>query len=87
MSFSRGRSIRECRRAVDTGAGDQETRHIPLLDLGKDTIRFAMDGIPLFRFEDLRELFPDLPGRDEFIRSENFLGSGPINQVEAVRPA
>lgn len=59
----------------DTGAGDQTVRRIAMTELGADMIRFAMDGMPYFHFENLVRLFPRLSGRREFITSADHLGS------------
>ncbi len=59
---------------TDTGAGDQITRTLRVGDLGYDLVRFAMDGVPLFRFRELRDLFPRLTSRREFVESPDFLG-------------
>lgn len=60
-------------RGVDTGAGERGTRVLLLSELGDDLLRFAMDGMPFFRFEDLETLFPGLGARDRFITAPEFL--------------
>lgn len=59
--------------AIDTGGGRQGSRTFSLSDLGYDTVRFAMDGIPFFAFETLRDLFPGLENRQEFVTGSAFL--------------
>ncbi|MDE1313381.1 DEAD/DEAH box helicase family protein [Vibrio aestuarianus] len=45
-----------------------------LIDLGKHIIRKAMATIPAFRFNELKQLFPNLSSIDEFIVSDHYLG-------------
>lgn len=59
---------------TDTGAGDRITRTLRLPELGADALRFAMDGLPFFRFDALVDLFPRLSGRDAFVSEEVYLG-------------
>lgn len=61
-------------RVKDTGAGEQTAHTISLTDLGVSTVRFALDGMPFFTFDRLKELFPGLQGRSQFITDIDFLG-------------
>jgi type III restriction enzyme len=45
-----------------------------LTDLGQPILRFALDTNPFFRFDRLREYFPQLSGMTQFITSDRFLG-------------
>lgn len=45
-----------------------------LIDLGKHIIRKAMATIPAYRFNELKQLFPNLSSIDEFIVSDHYLG-------------
>lgn len=61
-------------QVFDTGTGEQTARTISLTDLGQNTLRFALDGMPFFTFEGLRELFPSIQSRSQFITDLDFLG-------------
>jgi type III restriction enzyme len=45
-----------------------------LTDLGQPVLRFALDTNPFFRFDSLRDYFPQLSGMTQFITSDRFLG-------------
>jgi len=47
---------------------------LKLIGLGKHIIRKAMATIPAFRFNELKQLFPNLSSIDEFIVSDHYLG-------------
>ncbi len=57
----------------DTGGGLQGYRKLSLIELGEETVRFAMDGMPFFHFQNLIKLFPELKSRQHFIISSSFL--------------
>ncbi|WP_411062365.1 DEAD/DEAH box helicase family protein [Vibrio parahaemolyticus] len=47
---------------------------IKLIDMGKHIVRKAMASIPVYKFSQLKELFPNLTTIEEFIVSEDYLG-------------
>lgn len=60
-------------RERDTGAGKQGSRRVDLSELGVDLVRFAMDARPFFSFDELSRHFPNLPDRNAFITSGDYL--------------
>ncbi len=47
---------------------------LKLIDMGKHIIRKVMASIPAYRFNELKQLFPNLRSIDEFIMSGHYLG-------------
>ena len=49
-------------------------KKVNLISLGKHVVRKALSTIPVFKFNELIHLFPNLRSIDEFILSEGYLG-------------
>jgi type III restriction enzyme len=57
------------------GGSEEKVRTFKLIDFGKNVLRYVLDKYDFYRFDNLKKYFPNVNSLNEFISSENYLGS------------